>query len=215
LRKQSSCCRSCNRMSNLVSIGKQNKRDTSKFFRTSYNSYHILRKQYSSSDMAAGNEQRAWLQHHRFTSLNSNNFRLPVSGRGRRLGRAIGLGYQQIQLKLLNAGGRSGTARVLQEPAAAANSESKSEALVTFLIILISIKVSYGNNLIYYQCFIQNYSTEDDCLYCNKYCFILLCIVNNNIEYYYILLTIHYNIRQYRQQHTTMCYNILKCCHFY
>jgi hypothetical protein len=35
------------------------------------------------SDMAAGNEQLAWLQHHRFTSLNSNNFRLPVSGRGR------------------------------------------------------------------------------------------------------------------------------------
>ena len=80
---QRCCCRSCNRMSNLVSIGKQNKRDTSKFFRTSYNSYHILRKQYSSSDMAAGNEQLAWLQHHRFTSLNSNNFRLPVSGRGR------------------------------------------------------------------------------------------------------------------------------------
>ena len=80
----------------------------------SYNSYHIWRKPCSSSDMAAGNEQRAWLEQHRFTSQNSNNFRL--SGRGRSESRGpAGLG-------LGNA------ARVLQEPAAAADSESESPA---------------------------------------------------------------------------------------
>ena len=42
-----------------MSIGKQNQRDTQKFFLNTNYSYHVLRKQhhdYSSSDMTAGNE---------------------------------------------------------------------------------------------------------------------------------------------------------------
>ena len=62
--------------------------------------------------------------------------------------------------------------------------------LVTFLIILISIKVKLF---------------KDDCLYCNNYCLILLCVVNNNHKYCHILLTIHAILTK---QYTTICHNI-------